>query len=69
MCLAIPGRVIEVRGDVATVDYGGEKRKARIEDIRVSPGDYVIVQFGFVMQKLAEEEALKSLETWTSLKD
>jgi len=69
MCLAIPGKVVGIKEDVATIDYGSEKREAKIADIQVSPGEYVIVQFGFVMQKLDKEEAIKSLEAWQKLSE
>ena len=30
MCLAIPGRIIEIKGDDAVVDYGGVTKKASL---------------------------------------
>jgi len=68
MCLAIPGKVVEIKEDVATIDYNGEKREAKIADVSVTIGDYVIVQFGYVMAKLDKEEALKSLEEWSKVR-
>lgn len=65
MCLSIPGKVVEIDGDNATIDYQGEHRSASIrlkKDVKV--GDYVIVNAKFVMQKVPEEEALKIIETW-----
>lgn len=65
MCLAIPGKIVEIKGSSAVVDYGSEKREANaslIDDLKV--GDYVIVNAGFVMDKVPEEQALKSLEAW-----
>lgn len=65
MCLAIPGKVVEIAGSVATVDYGDEKRQADLslmDDLKV--GDFVIVNAGFVMDKVPEEQALESLEAW-----
>ncbi|MBW3002380.1 HypC/HybG/HupF family hydrogenase formation chaperone [Candidatus Woesearchaeota archaeon] len=65
MCLAIPGKIIEIKGSTAVIDYGFEKREANaslIDDLKV--GDFVIVNAGFVMDKVPEEQALKSLEAW-----
>ena len=65
MCLAIPGKVVKISGSVATVDCAGEVRQADtslITDLKV--GDFVIVNSGFVMDKVPEEQALKSLEAW-----
>lgn len=65
MCLAIPGKIIEIKGDTAVIDYGGEQRNANIsliDDLKV--GEYVIVNAGFVMQKLPEKQALQSIKEW-----
>jgi len=63
MCIAVPGKVTKIQGDVATVSFGGSVRQANLElqeDVR--EGDYVIVHAGFVIRKLDEEEALETLE-------
>ncbi len=65
MCLAIPGKVVEIRGNTAIVDYNGIRKEARIDfvkDVRV--GDYVIVHTGFAIEKIDEDEAIKSLKAW-----
>lgn len=68
MCLAIPGRVIKIEQGFATIDYSGEQRKASTELVDVKPGDYVIVQAQFIIQKLPEKEALESIEVWKGTK-
>ncbi len=65
MCLSIPGKVISIDGDKAIIDYSGEKREASLalkKDISV--GDFVIVSAKMVMEKVPEDEALKTLEMW-----
>ncbi len=64
MCLGIPGKVVEVRGDVAVVDYGGIVREANSSFVEVKPGDYVIVHAGFVIEKIREEEAEEMINSW-----
>ena len=64
MCLAIPGKIVKIKGDKAVIDYNGEKREANCSLIKVKEGDYVIVQAKFVMQIIPEKEALQSLEAW-----
>ncbi len=52
MCYAVPGRVSEVDGAYATVDYGGVTKRVNIsflEDVR--PGEYVLVHIGYAIQK------------------
>ncbi|MGM0510609.1 MAG: HypC/HybG/HupF family hydrogenase formation chaperone [Thermoplasmatota archaeon] len=64
MCLAVPGRVIEINGDNAEIDFGGITRKANISLVEAEKGDYVIVHAGYAIQLLDEEEAQESLDAW-----
>ena len=61
VCLAVPGKVIEVKEDKAIIDYSGEKREANCSLVDVTEGDYVIVQAKFVIAKLSEQEAKESV--------
>ena len=56
MCLAVPGKIVRIEGDVATVDYGSERRVARIVSGEYSIGDYVIVSAKVVSEKVDEEQ-------------
>jgi hydrogenase expression/formation protein HypC len=64
MCLAIPARVIELRGaEQAMVELGGVRRLISRELIdQVQIGDYLIVHVGYALSKLDEAEARKTLE-------
>ncbi len=65
MCLAIPGKIVELQGDRAIVDFGGVKQEVDVSLLEdVKEGDWVIVHTGFAIQKLSEEEAKASLEVW-----
>jgi len=64
MCLAVPGRVLEINGDNAEIDFGGITRKANISLVEAEKGDYVIVHAGYAIQLLDEEEAQESLDAW-----
>ncbi len=63
MCLAIPGEIIEINGDVATVRIGEALIKASLMLLPdgADPGEYVIVHAGFALNKLDPEEARESL--------
>jgi hydrogenase expression/formation protein HypC len=72
MCLAVPGRVIEVREvdgtRMADLDFGGVVKQVCLEylpDLRV--GDYAIVHVGFALQRLDEESALRTLKLFEEL--
>ncbi len=65
MCLAIPGRVVEIvdaENCIAKVEVGGVRRSvnfAMLDDVRI--GDYVLVHVGFAMSKVDEEQAEETL--------
>jgi hydrogenase expression/formation protein HypC len=66
MCLAMPGRVIELREQhgepVALVDFEGTVREvvaSFVPEVRV--GDYVIVHAGVALQRLDEAAAAETL--------
>lgn len=64
--MGVPGRVVEVRGERAVVDFGGLRREVDavlVPDVK--PGDYVIVHAGAIIEKIDEEtyrEMLMALE-------
>lgn len=62
MCLAVPGRISEIKGNKAIVDYGGVKRTADISLVDVKEGDYVIVHAGFAIQVLSKKDAEETLK-------
>lgn len=64
MCYAIPGKVIDIRDNIALIDYFGEKKEALIDIEGVTAGDYVYAQGGVIVQGLREEEALGILAGW-----
>lgn len=63
MCLAVPGKVIEVHevsGLMRTgkVDFGGVVKEVSLALVPdVAPGEYVIVHVGMALSKVDEEEA------------
>ncbi|MEM4264081.1 MAG: HypC/HybG/HupF family hydrogenase formation chaperone [Candidatus Woesearchaeota archaeon] len=64
MCLAIPGKIIKIEGDNATIEYPGQTREAKIIEGKYSVGDYVFVSAKIIVQKIPEKEALESLKGW-----
>jgi len=56
--------VVKIEKGFATIDYSGEQRKASVELFDVEPGDYVIVQAQFVIQKIPEKEAIEAIKLW-----
>jgi hydrogenase expression/formation protein HypC len=70
MCLAVPGRIAEVDGTTALVDFGGVTREASLALVpSAAPGDYVLVHAGFAIEVLSEEEAEETLALFRQLSD
>jgi len=62
MCLALPARIVELKGDNAVVDAMGNRWKAKttlLPDARL--GELVLVHAGFAISFVDEQEAK---ETW-----
>jgi hydrogenase expression/formation protein HypC len=66
MCLAVPGKVIEIwdkdETRMAKVDFGGVVKEVCLEfvpDLEV--GEYTIVHVGFALQRLDEKSAMETL--------
>jgi hydrogenase expression/formation protein HypC len=69
MCLAIPGKIVEVSTDgatQATVEVVGVRRKVDLglltENMPVL-GDWVLIHVGFAMSKISEQDALDQMNT------
>jgi hydrogenase expression/formation protein HypC len=69
MCLGVPGLVIAVDGDVATVDFWGVKKQVRLDvvDAPVAPGDYVLNHVGFAIRRIPAEEIGDTLALYDEL--
>ena len=64
MCVALPGKVIEIKERDAVVDFNGNQVTARAGLVDVKVGDFVLVHAGCVIQKVSKQdmEDLKSLK-------
>lgn len=67
MCLAVPGKIVKINGDIAKVDYGGIVRNANISLVDVKEGDYVIVHAGFAIQVIDEREAKETIKIFREI--
>jgi hydrogenase expression/formation protein HypC len=65
MCLAIPGRVVEVVDEanhLAKVDVAGVQRNVNVGLLdSVEPGQWVLIHVGFALSKVDEDEAQATL--------
>jgi hydrogenase expression/formation protein HypC len=69
MCLGVPGRVIEIHGQTATVDFFGVRRETRLDvvDEAVEPGDYILNHVGFAIRKIPATEIQETLALYELL--
>jgi len=62
MCLAIPMRVVEIRGNTARVEQEGVSREARIDFLDgIEVGDFVLVHAGIAIERVRPEDAEETL--------
>lgn len=67
MCLAIPGRIVEIvdeENSIAKVEVGGVRRNVNVGMLdreEAAVGNYVLIHVGFAMTKIDEEEAQETL--------
>ncbi|GAC1345322.1 MAG: HypC/HybG/HupF family hydrogenase formation chaperone [Myxococcales bacterium] len=62
MCLAIPGRLLDLSTEndvlMGRVEFGGMSKKVCLEHVpEAKPGDYVLVHVGFALSRIDEAEA------------
>jgi hydrogenase expression/formation protein HypC len=73
MCLAIPGKVLELFPGMpymATVEVAGVRRKVDLgllENDMPKSGDWVLIHVGFAMSKISEQDALDQMQTLVML--
>ncbi|MEO8130121.1 MAG: HypC/HybG/HupF family hydrogenase formation chaperone [Bryobacteraceae bacterium] len=73
MCLAIPGKIVELlpgERDLAVVDILGVRRRIDLGLLQDDPpklSDWVLIHVGFAMSKISEVDALDQLRMLTEL--
>jgi hydrogenase expression/formation protein HypC len=68
MCLAIPAKVIEVKGETAKVDFGaGTIRDVNVSLVEAKVGEYVIVHAGYAIEVLDRKAAEETLALWNEI--
>jgi hydrogenase expression/formation protein HypC len=69
MCLAIPGKIIEIAAEnssSALVDVMGVRRHVDLgllEEDKPTPGDWVLIHVGYAMSKISEQDASEQMRT------
>jgi hydrogenase expression/formation protein HypC len=67
MCLAIPGKIVDLaslHSQVGTVEVAGVRRRVDLgllRDDMPSVGDWVLIHVGFAMTKISEQDASEQM--------
>ena len=69
MCLGVPGKVVEINGNTATVDFWGVRRQVLLDvvDEPVAVGDYILNHVGFAIRRIPESEIGETLALFEEL--
>ena len=68
MCLAIPGKVLEIKENKGIVDISGMRIETRFDLLEdVKNGDYVLIHAGFAIERLPKEEAQERLNLFREM--
>lgn len=70
MCLGLPAKVINIEGNNAEVEMMGVVNKISIELLEnVKLGDYVLVHAGCAIQIVDQEEASKTIDIFSEIRE
>jgi hydrogenase expression/formation protein HypC len=69
MCLGVPGKVVSVEDNIATVDFWGVHREVRLDivDEPVATGDYVLNHVGFAIRRIPDSEVAATMALYDEL--
>lgn len=69
MCVAVPGKVIEINGDYAKINIMDNVTQANIRLVEVKLGDYVLIHAGCVLEVLKKDVAEEMLLLFQELEE
>lgn len=70
MCVALPVKIVEIHGNLATVDIGDSQTSiVDVSIVDANLGDYLIVNTGYAIRIVDREEAQETIRIWEQLKE
>ena len=67
MCVAIPGRVTEIEGTTAKVDFNGNMVNVNVGLVEPEVGQYVLVHAGCAIEVMYKEQAQEIIDLFADL--
>jgi hydrogenase expression/formation protein HypC len=69
MCVAVPGKITEINGDIAKVNIMNNMTQANIKLVSAKVGDYVLIHAGCVLEVLKKDAAEEILWMFSQLEE
>jgi hydrogenase expression/formation protein HypC len=69
MCLAIPGKVMSINGEIGDIDFGGVIKQTNLSMVEANIGDWVVIHAGFAIEVMDEDDAQETLKLWNEVLD
>lgn len=69
MCVAVPGRIIEIKDDFAKVNIMNNITNVNIRLVDVKIGDYVLVHAGVVIEVMKHDIAQELIMMFTQIQE
>lgn len=69
MCVAAPGKIIEIDGNTAKIDYSSNITTVNKGIVDCKVGNWVLVHAGLIIQVLPENEAEYMVELFNELEE
>ena len=69
MCLAVPGKIVRINGEIGDIDFGGVIRQANVSMVEASVGDWAVIHAGFAIEIMDEEDAQETIKLWNEVLD
>ena len=69
MCVAIPGRIMSMDGDMAKVDFSGNTVNVNTGIIDAKVGQYVLVHAGCAIEVMEKDKAEELIELFGEIEE
>ena len=69
MCVAVPGKLIEINNNIGKVDFSGNLVNVELGLVRAKVGDFLLVHAGCAIEVLSNESAQELLDLFKELEE
>lgn len=69
MCVAVPGKIVEINGDSAKVEIKNNLCEVNVKLVCADVGDYVLIHAGCALQVLKKDAAEELLWIFSELEE